>query len=132
MLQNALLDLLKAIVILVEDFLHLGQVEIIFGEEIPGKIEHQVQVVHLDGVLGHLGVHAPQLVELFVEMLGYGLGPFLFLRFLQQVFDVFFLRILTQFFLNCFQLLAQEVVALLLFDVGPDLVFDLVFQLQQL
>ena len=47
--------------VVIEHLFHPFQVKIVLGELLPGQVDHQLQVVQLDGILRHLGVHTPQL-----------------------------------------------------------------------
>ncbi len=78
----------------------------------------------LIGILGGLGVEAAELVELLIEMLGHGRGPLLGFGALAQLVGVLLGAIETQLVLQHLYLLAQEVVALLLVDVGVNLGVD--------
>ena len=129
-LENAVLDLLQIVVILVQDLARLGHVDLAFGALVPGQrrqpvevgLDHPVlsgggwqlaQAVELaPGLLGGLLRHAG-LFDLGAELADFGLG----------------LAAFAKLALDRLQLLAQVVLALVLaklfLDVGLDLLAKL-------
>ena len=112
MLEDAVLDLLQAVVVIIEFLLYLFEIKVVFGIGVPRQVEHIVEVGVLYRVVGRLGVEAFQFAQLFFELFLYVLVPFHLVASLLQLLNV--VDIGTQFFLDGTYLLLQEVVALLL------------------
>ena len=64
-LQDALFDVMEAIVLGLQDALRPFEVQVIFGETVPGQGDQVIQVVDADGVLGHGSVGFVQPLQLF-------------------------------------------------------------------
>ena len=70
-LEDALLHLLEAVVVLVEDLAHRGDVEVVRRRVVPGKIEDPVEVGADDGVLRRADLHVAETLELLLrDLLG--------------------------------------------------------------
>ena len=67
-LEDALLDLLQAVVVLVEDLLGLVDVELVLGLLVPGQREDPVDVVAHDGRLGAHRAHHLELLQLLLDL----------------------------------------------------------------
>jgi len=124
-LEDALLDLLEAVVILVEDLAHRGDVEVVRRGVVPGQIEDPVEVRTDDGVLGGADLHVAQALELLLRDL-LGLARELRLRdaLLDTVEIALIAVVLAELLLDRLELLAKDVLALvlphLLLDLGVD------------
>ena len=129
-LEDPLLDLLQAVVVLVEDPLGVDDVQLLLGLLAPGQRQHPVEVVAHDRRLRRHRRHHAQLLELLLD-----LGQRLFRQAL-LLGPVFQLRQLVLEFVAIAQLLLDrlhllvEVVLLLrllhlLLDARPDLPLDL-------
>ena len=125
--DDALLDLLEAGVVLVEDLAHGRDVHVVGGLLAPGDVENPVDVGANDGVLRRANLHLPQALELLVrDVVGLArqvrLGQALF----EDVEVALIAFLFAQLFLDGLELLAQDVLALvlahLLFDLGVDAV----------
>ena len=129
-LEDALLGLLQAVVVLVEDPLGLDDVEPVLGLLVPGQREDPVDVVADDGGLGAHRAHHLELLQLLLDLerglLAHPLGLELLLDLLDLVLE---LVALAQLLLNGLHLLIQVVLLLrllhLLLDAGADLLLDL-------
>jgi hypothetical protein len=124
-LEDALFDLLEAVVVLVEDLADLGDVEVVLGRVRPRKIEDPVEVGAHDRVLGRADLHGAQALELLLRdrlRLGgeVGLGD----AVLEAVEIALIAVVLAELFLDGLELLAEHVLALvfahLLLDLGVD------------
>ena len=73
-LDDAVLDLLEAVVVGVEDGPGIGQVEVVVGARGPRQLEHRVQPGLDPAVLGVLRRHALELVDLLLDRGGHALG----------------------------------------------------------
>ena len=114
--EDALLDLLQAVVVAVEHAARILHIEVVGGILAPGEAEHHLQVVELYVVVGRLGIDALELHHLLLEGVGHLLAPQLLLGLAAQFVDVLILHTAAQLVLDVLQLLLQEVLALLLVD----------------
>src|SRR5215469_3094740 len=131
-LENALLDLVQIIVVLIEDLARVGDIEIVLGRNTPGHSDQPVEVGANHRVLRGFGRNHLQAIEFLVSRLarlGRHLGLFdLLLEFL----DFRRTRVaFTQFLLDRLELLAQVVLALVFVQLGLYLGLDLVPKFQQ-
>ncbi len=127
-LDDAILDLVEAVVIGVEHLPGSVEIELVVAARVPRQLEDPIEPRADPGVLGRLLTDALQAVDLFVDCVRHllrqvelaDLGPVL----LDDVVVA-----LTQLLADRRQLLAQEVLALLLVDplgdIGADLCGDL-------
>ena len=76
-LQDALLHLLHAVVVLVEDLLRTLQVEVVLGVFVPGQTDERLQIGELHVELRRLRVQVVQLLAFLVEHLTGLTVPFL-------------------------------------------------------
>ena len=125
-LDDALLDLLQAVVVLVEDPLRLREVEVVLALLAPGQPDHPVQPVAQGRRLRGVGVHALQLLELALDLLQDRLRhPGLVGLLLERRDLLRQLVAFAQLALDRLQLLAQEELALapvhLALGLGRDL-----------
>ena len=67
-LEDALLDLLQAVVVLVEDLLGLRDVVRLFALLVPGQADDPVDVVAHDGRFRAHRVHHLELLELLLDL----------------------------------------------------------------
>ncbi len=119
--------------ILVEDLLGLDDVQLVLAGHRPRQRDQPVEVSACDGVLGRLGGHLGQTVELFFGRLACLLRhPGLFDLLLQLVDLVLAFVLLAELLLDRLHLLAQVVLALGLADLVGDLRLDLAGDLLQL
>ena len=131
MLKDALLDLLEAEVVLVEDALGGLDIEVILRHLIPGQVEDRLAVLQLDAVVRALGAHMPQLGDLLVEGLAHLGGP-LFLSPLGEHRRDLVLIVVGELLADLLHLLLEEVVPLLLIHLALRLMADLLPQGLQL
>ena len=127
-LDNPLFDIVQAIVIPVQYGTGPFEVELIDTVFVPWQFQQQLQVVALYAELRHLRVHALDLKQFFLEMLGHLLGPLFGLGLGAHLFDLCFMRGPTQFFLDGLHLLLQVIFSLLLVDIAFDLGLYVHFQ----
>ena len=132
MFQNAFFDRIHTEMIPVEHLLGILQVEIILGKFAPGQIEHCFHIIELGGVIGCMGAHTFEFFQLLVECLCHLLRPFFCFGPVPEVFDFLLGRVFTEFILNGFHLLLQEVFALLLINSLFGFVLDGQFDFEQL
>src|SRR5690606_18418434 len=125
-LEDALLRLLEAGVLLVEDLLRLREIDVLLGPLRPGERDEPVEIRARDGVLGGGDGHARQAVELAHRLLADRLGHAGRLDLLAELLDLLLLLVVfAELLLDRLQLLAQEVLALVATDLGLDLRLDL-------
>ena len=127
--EDALLDPVETVVVLVEDVGSHLEVEQIRRRFLPGQVDKPVQIGADDGRLGGVGVHHLQPLELLLRLFLGVLGHLLPAQLLAQVFDLLGVAVLVaEFALERLDLLAQEILALaarhLLLGVGLDLGLD--------
>ncbi len=128
--QDAVLDLLEVVVILVENLPGLGDVHFAARRFRPGQNREPLNVVARERVVGGHGRHARKAVELFqrlfLGLLGHTGGFDLF----AQLFDILLALVLfAELLLDGLHLLAQIVVALRLLDLVLHFGLNLVAQL---
>ena len=112
-LDDALLDLLEPVVVLVEDLLGLLQVEVVLGGLAPGQRHHPVEPVAQRRRLRGVGVHALELLELALHLLQHRLRHLRLLRLVPELRDLLAeLVALAELALDRLHLLAQEELAL--------------------
>ena len=130
-LEDALLDLLQAVVIFAQDAGRLGQVEPVLGLDGPGQLDQPLQVAADDADLGRERVLLLQPLDLD-QRLGLDLlrhaGGFDLLA--QLAGHRCLVPALAQLLLDGADLLAQEVLALLLVHPGLRLGLDLLAQVE--
>ena len=104
-LEDALLDLLQAVVILVEDLLGLDEVVALLGLLVPGQLEDPVDVVAHDGRLGAHRVHHLELLQLLLDLRGgllaHPLGLELLFDLLDLVLELVALAAPSSFWIAC-------------------------------
>ena len=98
----------------------------------PGQVKQELQVIELETILSNLWIDPTDLCDLAIECILYGLAPFLFLAAFHKVADLCLLWVLSKFFLDRLQLLIEEVITLLLFDIHPHFRFELALDLKHL
>ena len=130
-LDDAVFDFLQSVVVLVQHFLGVGQVQVVFGQLAPGQIQHEFDVVVLDAVVRRGRVVFLQLGHLLFEDARHVGRPFLFGRARAELGEIFHL-VHAQLFLDGLQLVVQVVFALLLVYLALNLGVDLIFDAQQL
>ncbi len=131
-LQDPLLDVVEPVVVLVQDLLGAGDVELVLGRVAPGEVQDRLGVVPDDAVLGTGGVRPGQLGQLLLQRLDDRLGQVVALvgQLVPELVGVPARPLgLAQLVLDGLELLAQEELPLLLvhvgLDLGPDLLGDL-------
>ena len=132
-LEDALLDLLEAVVVLVEDLGGLPDVQPVVGRDVPGQRDEPVHVRPDDADLGRGGRDPAHPVDLLdrpgTDLLRHA-GR---LDLLAQLVDLGLLRVvLAQLALDRLQLLAEDVLPLGLVHLGLDLALDLPLELEDL
>ena len=132
MFDDALLDLLHAVMIAVEDALGVRQAEVVATVRAPRQADDRLHVLRLDGVVGRLWVDALQLGQLLFERLADLLGPLFLLGLRAQLADLDVVHVTAQLLLDGLHLLLQEVLLLLLVDVLMRLHLDRRLELDQL
>ena len=127
--QDALLDLVQAVVIFFQDALGLFDVELVLGVLVPRQRQEPVEVVAHHGRLGRHRRHHLELLDLALALLA-RLGRHLLLaQLVFQLLDlVLELVLLAEFFLDRAHLLVEVVLFLgllhLLLDPSTDALFD--------
>src|SRR6266545_3858933 len=129
-LEDALLRLAEPVVILVEDPLRLGDVELVVRVLVPGEREDPVDVVADHRGLGAHRAHHLELLELLLGLEGGLLRHLLVLDLLLELLDlVLELVALAELLLDRLHLLVEVVLLLrllhLLLHAGADLLLDL-------
>ena len=129
-LDDALLGLLEAVVILLEDLLRRVDVVVLFALVAPGKRKHPVDVVADDRGLRAHRLHHLELLELLAGFEVRLLGELLLLELRLELLNLALeLVALAELLLNGLHLLIQVVLLLrllhLLLDAGADLHLDL-------
>ena len=127
--EDALLDPVEPVVVLVEDPGRHLEVEHVGRRFLPGQVEEPVQVGADDGRLGGVGMHHLQPLELLLRLFLGVLGHLLLAQLFAQILDLLRVAVLVaEFALERLDLLAQEVFTLaarhLLLGVGLDLGLD--------
>ena len=131
-LQDALLHLLHAVVVAVEDALRTLQVKAVLGIYAPRQRDERLQVVEQDTVVGRLGIDIVELGELLGKELAHLIGPGLEEGLLLELPLVLRLAAVAQLLADVLDLLVEEVLLLLLVDVGARLVLDVLLDVQEL
>ena len=121
----------QPVVVFVQNFLGVLQVQVVLAHLFPGKGEHEVQIIVLHAVVRRVGGVFLEPVKLFVEGLGYFLGPFFLFRTLLELVVVFAF-VHTELFLDGLELAVEVVFPLLLVDFGLDLLVDVLLDLGEL
>ena len=104
----------------------MGEIEVVLGGGVPGQRHDPLQVGAHDAVLGHRRLEPLQAAQLALDLLGDLLGEAQRLELLAQLLGLGLgLVALPQLVLDRLELLAQEVVALALLQLGLDLGLDL-------
>jgi hypothetical protein len=124
-LEDALFDLLEAVVVLVEDLAHRGDVEVVGGRLGPGDVEDPVEVGADDGVFGGADLHRAEALELLLrDLLGLRREVRLGDAILEAVEIALVAVVLAELLLDGLELLAEDVFSLvfahLLLDLGVD------------
>ena len=132
MLDDALFHLVETVVVLVELFLHVVQVEVVLRVLVPRQLEQRVEVGILHREVGRLRVQPLELAHLFLENLGRLGIPFLLFGPFAQLLYVLVLHVAAQLLLDSTYLLLQEVFPLLLVQVLAGFGLDVGLDLQQL
>ena len=132
-LEDPLLDLLEAVVVLVEDPGGFLDVELVVGRDVPGQADQPVHVRPDDADLGRRGRDPAHPVDFLdrpgLDLVGHAGG----LDLLAQLVDLGLLRVvLAQLALDGLELLAQDVLALGLVHLGLDLGLDPTLELEDL
>jgi hypothetical protein len=132
-LDDALLDLLEAVVVLVEDLAHLGDVDVVRGLLRPRDVEDPVEVGADDGVLGRADLHGAEALELLArDLLGLVREVRLRDALLEAVEVALIALVLAELLLDGLELLAKDVLALVLAHLLFDLRVDSLAHLEDL
>ena len=128
-LQDPLLDLFEPVMVLVQDFLGLAQVQVVHGVLVPGQGEHPVQIIADDGRLRRFGMHLGQAGDLLLEFLAHLAGDLDLLQLVLVALDLLLdFGAFPELLLDGFHLLAQEILFLelvhLALGFGRDLRLD--------
>ena len=118
--------------VLVEDLLGVGEVEVVLGGDVPGQVEQEVQIIGLHAVLGALRVHPLELADFLGKRFRHLLGPILEFGAGLLAGDVLLVGVGPELLLDLLHLLVQEELALLLLDVGLDPALDVVLEFEHL
>ena len=130
-LENTVLNLLKAEVVGIELLACAVEVKVVLGNLVPRKVEHQVEIGHLYRVLRNRRVEALELCNLLVKNLCNLPLPNLLLGSLAELLHVA-IYIVAQLLLNGLHLLLEVVVALLLVNLGLHLLLNLLLEFKEL
>ena len=132
-LDDPLLHLLEVEMVLVEDLARVLEVEIVFGDLVPGQGQDPVEVGADDAVLGSRRRQPLEPAQLPQHRLLDLLGQALLLDLLPQLVDLGLLVVgLAELRLDRLQLLSEEELALALVDLAGDLRLDLRAELRHL
>jgi hypothetical protein len=125
-LEDAVLDLLDVVVILVQDLPGMVEIEVVLGGLVPGQRRDPLQVAADDAVLGGRGGQALEPLQLAVGLAPDLLGEVDRVELLAQLIRLgHHLVGLAELLLDRLELLAQEVLALRAVELGLDLGLDL-------
>ena len=127
MFEDALLDLLHAVVVVVENLLGALQVEIVLRVFAPGKRYERLQIGELHIELRTLGIQVVELIGFLTEHFFYFVRP-VFMFSLAQEFALLHRLTITHLSLHIFNLLLEDVITLLFVDVLTGLVADIGLQ----
>ena len=130
-LYYTVLDGVQPVVVFVQHFLGMFEVQIILAHLAPGQLEHKLQIVVLDAVVGRVGIIFLQLCKLFLEGLRYFFRPLLILGPLAELLEVFLL-VHSELFLDGTQLAVEVILALLLVQLALHLLVDVLLELYEL
>src|SRR5262249_18685746 len=132
-LEDALLNLLKIVVVFVQNFMRICDVQIVFGRNAPWEADQPVEIGPDHRMLRRFRRNHSQPLEFLVRRFagrGRHLGLF---DLLVDLLDLAGASVaLAELLLNGLELLAQIVLALILVELGLNLGLDLVAQFQQL
>ncbi len=132
-LEDAVLDLLEARVVGVEHVLGALEVDRVLGALRPRQRDDPVEIGARHGVLGGRHRHLRQAIELAQRFLLHRLGHAGGIDLRAQLVDLLGLLVaFAELLLDRLHLLAQEVLALVLADLGLDLRLDLRTELEHL
>ncbi len=132
-LEDALLDLVEPVVILVQDLAGVDQVEVVLGPHRPRHVHQPLKVAPRDRVLRGLRRHARQPVQLAVRLLLHLRRHPRLLHPLAQLGDLLLAVLaLAQLLADRLHLLAEEELLLVLVDVLAHRVADLRADLEHL
>ncbi|GJD96834.1 hypothetical protein OCOJLMKI_4060 [Methylobacterium iners] len=128
-LDDALLDLVEAEMVLVEHHLGAGQILLHLRALVPRDAEHPVEVVAHDRGLGRHRRHLPQLLQLGERLLAGLLGELGLLDLVLELGELIPALVVAELLLDRLHLLVQVVLALgllhLPLDAGPDALLHL-------
>ncbi len=132
--DDPVLDVLEAVVIRLEDRLGLRQVEVPRHRGLPGERADEVQPIARHDELARVGVHQIELFQLLLDLLLHFAFEFEGVDLLLETLVVRALGVRrhAQLALDGLELLAEEVLALALFDLLVDLRLDALLDLEQL
>jgi hypothetical protein len=128
--EDAVLDLVQAVVVFVEHVLGIGQVVLDLGLLAPGQVDQGVDVVAHHGGFGRHGRHQLELLQLALGLLARFLGHARGLDLLLEFLEVGAFFAVAQFLLDGLDLLVQVVLALALLHLPLDAAADALFHLQ--
>ena len=117
--------------VLVQNFLGVGQVQIVLALLIPGEVEHEVEVVVLHAVVRRGRIVFAELGKLLFECLGYGFRPFFLFGALLELVIVFAV-VHSELFLDGPKLVVEVVFPLLLVYLALRLLVDVRLYLAKL
>ena len=125
-LEDAVLDLLDVVVVVVEHLARVLEVEVVLGRRVPRQRGDPLEVRADDAVLGGLRRQRLEALELAVDLLADLLGQLDRGELLAQLVGLGGRLVeLAELLLDRLELLAQHVLALALVELGLDLVLDL-------
>jgi hypothetical protein len=125
--EDALLDVLETVMVLVEDLLGDFEVEAILTLVRPGQADHRVDIGANDGCLGRDGRHPFESQELATELLCDLIRHATFGDLATEIVHLA-AAISAELVVDRLELFAQVVLALVLFDLVADAVLDALFE----
>ena len=131
-LQNPLLHLLHAEVILIQNPPGSVHVQPLLGSDVPGQLQHRVQIIAQNRPLGRAEGLLFQPLHVLEKLLFHVLIQFQALDFRGVAFALVFVLALAQLILNHLNLLAQIVIPLIFVHDLLGLLLNLRFQIQHL
>ena len=132
-LEDPVLDLLDVVVVLVEHFPGMRQIEVVLRRFVPRQRRDPLEIATHHPVLSHRRLQALEPGQLPVDLLSDLLGQLDRSELLTQLIDLGLNLVgFTQLLLDRLQLLAKEVLALALLELGLHLGLDLRAELHDL
>ena len=128
MFKYSLFYLFQPIMVAVEYCFCPFYVSIIFGKHPPRQRQQCLQIIKLNIIIRILWIDTFQFGPFLVKIFSYIFGQILFSSQIRKILYILILRCFSQFVLNIFNLLLQEILFLLTVEVFPCLIAYIGFQ----